>query len=195
MPAAARVRKVSTQRFDMRGLKVLVVDDSQPCLDIVTRILSGFGARDCVQCRSVAEAVSRLEIEPFDLLIADGEMPEQDGFDLTERVRLDSEGPNFTIPILLASAYTPRSKIERARSIGANMVVVKPLAPDILLGRIEWLAKAPQKFVDGPGYRGPDRRDKPAGALGAEERRLDAERLMAQPERDLSQNDIDSLFD
>jgi CheY-like chemotaxis protein len=179
----------------MKGLKVMLVDDSQPCLDIMGRILSSFGARDYVACKSVGEAADRLALEAFDLLIADGEMPEQDGFDLTERVRRDNDGPNFTIPILLASAYTPRSKIERAKNIGANMVVVKPIVPDVLLGRIEWMAKTAQQYVDGPGYRGPCRRENTPASLGADDRRVDADRLMTQPERELSQADVDNLFD
>ena len=185
------------QRFNMRQLKVMVVDDTQSSLDIMTHVLMGFGIRQYTTCRTVSEAAATLEVEAFDMVIVDGEMPDQDGFDLTQRLRSDQEGPNFTIPIIIASGHTPRSKIERARDIGANMVVLKPIVPDVLLNRIEWMAKSPREFVISPEYCGPDRRPRGASMLklGADDRRADPDRLMSQPERELSQSDIDSLFD
>ncbi len=193
---AVQVRRapVVAQRFNLSATSVLVIDDAQTSRDIINSILQGFGVTHRRCCSTATEAWELLEREAFDLVIADGEMPDQDGFDLTSKVRADPDGPNFTVPILLVSAHTPRAKIGRARDAGANMVVRKPLAPGVLLDRIEWLARTPRKFVSSPGYRGPDRRfQTKAPPDGIEERRADAQKRLSQPE--LSQNDIDSLFD
>jgi PleD family two-component response regulator len=183
------------QRFDFSRAKILVVDDSAASLGILSNILLGFGVRDRRLCSTVSEAAERLSLSRVDLVIADGEMPEQDGFDLTKRVRLDPNGPNFTTPILIVSGFVPVAKVMRARDVGANLIILKPVAPGDLLSRIRWLARGDRQFVQSPGYCGPDRRLRNAPLPpGVEERRADALRLMAQPERAMSQDDIDSLF-
>jgi DNA-binding response OmpR family regulator len=162
---------------------------------LLAQVVLGFGVRNVVQCREVAEALAKMEKELFDLIIVDGEMPEQDGFHLTHQVRAQPSGPNHTVPILLVSGFTPRDKIIRARDAGANLVVTKPIVPGVLLSRIEWLAKSRRQFVSSPNYCGPDRRFKKQGPpLGMEERRAEAIRLTAQPERAMSQDDINALF-
>ncbi len=53
-----------------------------------------------------------------------------------------------------------------ARDAGANVVVAKPLSPEILLQRIHWVARESRSFIVAPNYAGPDRRFKnvrPAG--------------------------------
>jgi CheY-like chemotaxis protein len=187
--------QVPLQRFDFSRAKILLVDDSMPSLDILANVLLGFGVRDRNSCQTVQEAMEMLSFTRFDLIIADAEMPEQDGFDLTKLVRLDPDGANFTTPIVIASGFAPLAKVMRARDAGANLVILKPVVPAVLLSRIRWLARGERPFVQSAGYCGPDRRLR-SGPLppGVEERRADALRLMAAPERALSQDDVDSLF-
>ena len=151
-PAAA------SQRFNLSTIGVLVIDDAETSRDIVLSILQGLGVTRRRCCATVEEALVLLERDDFDLVIADGEMPGQDGFDLTTTLRGHPDGANFTVPVMIASAHTPKVKIGRARDAGANMVVRKPLSAGVLLDRIEWLARTPRKFVNSPGYCGPDRR-------------------------------------
>lgn len=191
----APVSQLPPQRFNFSRAKILIVDDSAASLDIISNVLLGFGVRDRIFCQTVHEAMEKLSFSRFDLIIADAEMPEQDGFDLTNLVRLNPDGPNFASPILIASGFAPLAKVMRARDVGANLVILKPVVPGVLLSRIRWLATSDRQFVHSEGYCGPDRRLRngplPAGVA---ERRADALRLMAQPERAMSQNDVDSLF-
>ncbi len=174
---------------------MLIIDDSQQALEILAQALLGFGVRSPTQARSCEEVVHRLERETFDLVILDGEMPTQDGFDLTTHIRSDPKSPNYTVAIMILSSFTPRHKVVRARDAGANLVLTKPIVPGILLERMEWLARNPRLFVTSDGYCGPDRRFKKVPLPdGAVERRADELRMLAQPERAMSQNEIDSLF-
>lgn len=182
-------------RLDLKRVKMLIVDDNQQAIDILVQALLGFCVRNPVRARSYEEAAEFLSVDTFDLVIADGEMPERDGFDLTELIRSNPDSPNYTVPIMILSSYTPRQKVIRARDAGANLVVTKPIIPAVLLGRLEWLAKHPRQFVTSPGYSGPDRRFKKVPLPeGIPERRADTLRLTAQPERAMSQNEIDSIF-
>ncbi len=194
--AGTRARPIgAASRLDLKRAKVLIVDDNQPSLDILAQTLKGFGVRNLTQARSGADAIQVLVREAFDVVIVDGEMPVQDGFDLAENIRADTGGPNYTVAIVLLTSFTPRDKIMRARDAGVNLVVTKPLVPGVLLGRLEWLARNTRQFVTSPGYCGPDRRFKKVPLPeGIPERRAEEIKLISQPERAMSQNEIDNIF-
>lgn len=75
------------------------------------------------------------------------------------------------------------------------MIVRKPVAPAVLLSRIEWIARDTRDFVESDGYCGPDRRVRTVPLpLDMPERRSDALALVGDPERAMSQDDITALF-
>jgi len=181
--------------MDLRRAKVLLVDDNPHSLDLMAQVLRGFRVGGAFSCRSAEEARETIATQTFDLLIIDSEMPGDDGISLTREVRSQPKSPNFTAPIVLVSAYTPFEKVVRARDAGANLVVKKPIAPAILLNRIEWLARETRDFVTADGYCGPDRRYKNMPlAKGQPERRAGALALTSDMDRKMSQDDIDALF-
>ena len=174
---------------------MLVVDNNAMGLEIVAQILMGFRVSQTTKCGGAAEAKIILVKEQFDLVILDDELPGQDGFELVEWVRNDPSGLNYTVPIVLESGNPTERRLARARDCGANYMVAKPLSPGVLLGRIEWLARSNRDFVTSDTYRGPDRRfHTHALPEGVEERRAETLRLMQAPERELSQDEISSLF-
>lgn len=182
-------------RIDLRTTKILAVDDNAPALDLLTQILIGFRIDKTVACRSAGEARDQLAVMAFDLIIIDGEMPVEDGASLIRHIRTHADQPNFTAPIILMSSHTPLSKVHLARDAGANLVIKKPIVPATLLGRIVWLAATSRQFVVAPGYCGPDRRFRkgpPPASVG--ERRAESLALASDPERAMSQDDIDGLF-
>lgn len=182
-------------RMDMSRSKVLLVDDKHQSLDLLMQVLVGFRIKTTKACISAKEAREALAATTFDLIIIDGEMPDEDGIELTRHIRSQSESPNFTAPVIVVSAHTPREKVLRARDAGAHLVVKKPIAPATLLDRIERLARSARQFVAVPSYRGPDRRFKSHPLPeGVEERRADALALTSDPSRALSQNEVDKLF-
>jgi len=193
---AGAVGMSTPSRIDLKQARILIADDNPKALDILSQVLMGFAVRHVIPCHGGAEVIDRISRESADLLIIDGEMPEHDGIDVTLHVRSHPEGPNFTAPILIVSGFTPIHMVTRARDAGANWVITKPIIPRVLLNRIEWLAKSPRPFITSPNYCGPDRRfQNLALPEGVEERRAEAIRLMAQPDRVMRQDEIDSVFD
>lgn len=182
-------------RLDLQKANVLLVDDSPQSLELLSHILTGFRVRSLKPCRSAKEARELLPRQSFDLLLIDADMPVEDGISLTQEVRREAKHPNQTAPIVLVSGFTPKHRVLLARDAGANLVVRKPIAPATLLGRIEWLAKDTRDFICTPTYCGPDRRFK-YGPLpeGIEERRSEAIAIAATPEREMSQEEVDALF-
>lgn len=191
---AAAVRPRSA-RFDFAGCRALMLEDSPLALDILHQVLVGFGVRNPLPARSLGEARKALRESLFDLIIVDGDLRQDEGLALTRELRAEPESPNATAPVVVLSAYTSTSRIFEVRDAGANVVVRKPIVPAVLLDRIGWLARCPRPFVAAEGYRGPDRRFRTEPLPeGMAERRAEGLRLLGQPERALSQDEIDSLF-
>lgn len=182
-------------RLGLKGVEPLIVDDNNQSLEVVAAILMGFGVNRTTRCNSAQEARVLLAERPFDVVIVDCEMPEEDGFSLVRHLRSDPQGANFTVPILMMSAVTPQSKVELGRDYGANFTIAKPVSPAVLLERLLWIAQSQRLFISNAGYSGPDRRfhTVPLPEDLSERRNADLA-LTAKPERALSQNEIDGLF-
>lgn len=182
--------------MDLRRARVLLTEDNKASASIISQVLVGCGIRLKSQCCSADETKKILKTETFDLIILDGEMPGEDGFELTRYIRSDVKALNSTAPIVIFSGYASKDKVHRARDVGANLVITKPIVPRVFLERIEWVARNARDFIECHSYIGPDRRHHNQQLPeGLTERRGDALKILAAPERSLSQNDIDSLFD
>lgn len=182
-------------RLGLQSVCPLIVDDNAQSLDVLAAMLVGLGMTRITRCASASEARDVLEAQTFDFMLIDYEMPTESGVDLLARVRSDPASANFTTPVILVSATTPKVKVEAARDSGANFLLTKPIAPNVLLDRLRWVARSKRPFINLDCYRGPDRRFH-AQPLpeGMEERRASLIGLTQQGERAMSQNEIDSLF-
>lgn len=185
----------SATRLDLRKARALLVDDNPQSLDLMTQVLAGFRLQQLKSCLSADEARSLVGRERFDLILIDYAMPGEDGLQLARHIRSDASSPNQTAPILILHGYTPEEMVLKARNAGANMIIRKPVAPSILLDRIEWIARNTRQFVDSGSYRGPDRRIRNL-PLSPEtpERRAEVLSLVGDPDRAMSQDDVTALF-
>lgn len=182
-------------RLGLSTVEPLIVDDNLQALEVATAILMGFGINRAVKCASAAEARERLSERAFDLVLIDCEMPDEDGFSLLSHIRSAPGTPNFTVPVVMMSTQTPRSKVEAARDLGANFTIAKPVSAAVLLHRMLWIGQSERLFISEPGYRGPDRRFHTVPLQdGIAERRKADLALTEEPERALSQDEIDGLF-
>jgi CheY-like chemotaxis protein len=111
-----------------RGVKkgrLLVVDDEELILNAVTRVLQRIGYEVMGHTDPVA-ALSGFEADPtgIDAVITDFRMPEMTGLQLSEKLVAAKPG----VPILLVSGYTGEIDRARAKQIGIDQVVSKPLS-------------------------------------------------------------------
>lgn len=105
--------------------RVLFVDDEEVLVRLGQEILLGLGY-DVVVCTSSVEALDVFRMAPqrFDLVITDQTMPHMTGEELTlelRRLRLD-------IPIILCTGFSHIIHAERARELGIDAFLMKPLA-------------------------------------------------------------------
>ncbi|MBF0202526.1 MAG: response regulator [Desulfamplus sp.] len=127
------------------GKKILVVDDEPMILamqkDILT--LSGFEVKTAA-LPSRALAVLREHHEqgtPFDLVIMDYMMPEQDGVATAKMIRNDP--PIAKTPIIMQTGFFGNELTEQlAKQAGINVILLKPVGSRLLLENIENVLEA-----------------------------------------------------
>ena len=113
---------------------VLVVDDLKSMRHMLSLTLSGAGF-DVTKADN--EALSKIDSCEPDIILADIDMPDVDGIELTRQVRSLPRLANT--PILLISTNPNASTNEKAhaKAAGANGWLCKPLNPSRLIATVE----------------------------------------------------------
>jgi AmiR/NasT family two-component response regulator len=112
-------------------MRVLVGEDETLIRLDLTGMLESAGFEVCAQARDGIEAVELARSEQPDLAILDVKMPRLDGIESARRI-LD-ERP---IPIVIVSAYTEQSLVDRAAEAGVFGYLSKPFREEDLLPAI-----------------------------------------------------------
>jgi CheY-like chemotaxis protein len=112
----------------------LLTDDDPDVRRLLSRILEQAGYR-VVEAGSGREATDALGSEPFDLLIIDLSMPEQDGWETIRAIR----GANSEVKILAISGFFTPEFLTMSRYEGADAALQKPIAPESLLRTVQQL--------------------------------------------------------
>jgi two-component system sensor histidine kinase/response regulator len=77
-------------------------------------------------------ALKAMERGTFDVLLADVQMPEMDGFELTAEVRAREAGTGRRLPIVALTAHALKGDRERCLEAGMDEYVSKPIEPAAL---------------------------------------------------------------
>lgn len=161
----------SAARFNLSYSSILLLDESVHGLDLMAQILAGFGARSFHKTQTVEDAQKIAESRPFDLCIVDPDLSDRSGYDFIRWLRQSNLQPQCHAPVIVATGHAPLENVRRARDVGANVVIRKPLKSNLLLERILWVAREQRSFVQTSSYIGPDRRFQNLGPPGATEGR------------------------
>lgn len=108
----------------MQPLKLLVVEDNIPSLELMTEVFSSLKA----EVRAISDspkAVAIVNQEKFDGIFLDLEMPNLNGFDLARLVRKSSW--NKSTPIVIVTGRDERQTMQDAFAIGATFFLQKPV--------------------------------------------------------------------
>jgi CheY-like chemotaxis protein len=108
----------------MTPLKLLVVEDDLPSLELMSEVFTSLKA----EVRPVSDsekAVGIVNQEKFDGIFLDLEMPNLNGFDLVRLVRKSSW--NKSTPIIIVTGRDERDTMRQIFSIGATFFLQKPV--------------------------------------------------------------------
>jgi len=184
------------ERLNFTQIQALVVDADQYSTSILGQILRGFGLAQHIIIDNGDEATKRLAASHFDLLICDAILPDTHATDLIKWVRRQAALNIKYMPIVVLTGYTQYSNVVNLRDAGANIVVRKPVSPNVLFDHIAWSARTERPFIETDTYIGPDRRFKNVGPPdGAGRRKTDLTMdIGVAVEPNLSQEEIDGFL-
>ncbi len=104
-------------------LKILVVDDSAPILELSTTMLKLLGYEPVgVACGT--DAIKYLARETPALALLDVMLPDIDGFKICQHIKQTAATAN--IPVFMVSAKKTDDDVERGKKAGADEYITKP---------------------------------------------------------------------
>jgi DNA-binding response OmpR family regulator len=113
---------------------VLVADDEDDVLELIVFRLERSGYT-VVKAHDGAEALDLARSSHPDLAVLDVMMPKMDGFELTQRLR--EEEATSKMPIILLTARSQETDIQRGFDVGADDYIRKPFSPQELRSRVQ----------------------------------------------------------
>ena len=122
--------------------EVLVVDDSKVMREMIAACLRPDPSLAITQAASGLEAIERLSLKPFDILVLDLNMPDIGGLEVVEFVR--SQDKLRALPILIVTTRGEDSSRLAVLAAGASRYMTKPFTPDVILTEV-------QSLLGGPG--------------------------------------------
>jgi signal transduction histidine kinase len=138
--ASAQAGTLEPSRSLLRGARILVVDDEADAREVVARILEQCGA-ELMVAASAGEALRVLEREQPDVLVADIEMPGEDGYGLIRKIRALPSGRGGQMPAVALTAYASSSDRQKLLDAGFNQHLAKPVQPPELVSAVATLAR------------------------------------------------------
>lgn len=110
-------------------LKILVVDDSNVNLTLAKTLLQKKSA-NVVAVTSAIEALDIIDVNKFDLVLMDLEMPKMSGIEAARKIRKSK--PSATLPIIAVTAHVLPQKRKDVMDAGMNDLLAKPYLPNQL---------------------------------------------------------------
>lgn len=115
-------------------MRFYLVDDDPDILALVAAVLEQAG-HSVEACGSSTQALKEIPVQRPDCVITDVMMPEMDGFELTRELRRRPDLAAMKIIVLSAKTYDFDRR--RARELGADGFIAKPVRQDELLKLID----------------------------------------------------------
>ncbi len=142
------------------GEKILVVDDDDAFLSMMSMILPRYGY-DAYTTSDAGETLGFIKEHGIELVLLDLMMPDVDGYEVCRRIKKDKA--TKSIPVVVVSASGGKEITRKIKEAGADDHLVKPFDHDEILNVISDYLKAakkgPQKPAASPKSQGGEHRD------------------------------------
>jgi len=119
-----------------RPLRILLAEDSLVNQKLAIGLLKRRG-HAVVVANNGKEAVAALELQKFDLVIMDVQMPEMDGLEATIAIRAREKQTGAHVPIIAMTAHAMKGDRERCLEAGMDHYVSKPIRARLLFEVID----------------------------------------------------------
>jgi len=109
--------------------RVLVADDHPINLMFAKKLLKRMGVTQIDEAFNGADAIEKFNENEYDLILMDCQMPELDGFEVTEKIREREQGSGSHVPIIAVTADAMRGAQEKCLAVGMDDYLSKPIDP------------------------------------------------------------------
>ncbi|QSJ18875.1 PAS domain S-box protein [Nostoc sp. UHCC 0702] len=140
-PEIKQIDELPQQELDLTGIRVLAVDDDADTRELLTILLTQYGA-EVLTVASAAEVLANLQSFQPDVLVSDLGMPEVDGYTLIQQVRSLSSAKGGQIPAIALTAYAREDDHQQTLSSGYQRHITKPLEPEQLVQAVVALTRS-----------------------------------------------------
>ena len=121
--------KVEQNPHSLEGLNILVVEDSEDTLDLLSAVFGREGAR-VITAESATAALEWMRSHRPHIIISDIGMPDVDGYEFLKQVK---QLPSMNgVPAIAISGYASEEDRRRAQEVGYLTLMPKPLDTDDL---------------------------------------------------------------
>lgn len=114
--------------------EILVVDDSKVMREMIVACLRAHEGFEFSHAASGLEAIEKLSLQPFDLVVLDLNMPDIGGVEVVEFVR--GQDKLSELPILIVTTRGDEASKARVLAAGASRFMTKPFTPEAILGEV-----------------------------------------------------------
>lgn len=133
----------ATACIALGNTRILLAEDNMINQKLMISLLQKMGCR----IRAVAnglDAVSALDVDDFDVILMDVQMPEMDGFEATARIRQLETERGGHIPIIALTAHVMKGDREKCLAAGMDDYLSKPIKRD----ELERIIKKYSSFIE-----------------------------------------------
>ncbi len=124
------------------------MDDSKLMREMIVACLRGEDGLAFTQAASGLEAIEKLSLKPFDLVILDLNMPDIGGIEVVEFIR--GQDRLRALPLLIVTTRGDDASRQRVLEAGASRYLTKPFTPEGLSGEVRaLLGRAAQQQRNG----------------------------------------------
>jgi two-component system chemotaxis response regulator CheY len=120
---------------------ILVVDDSKVMREMIVACLRPRADFAFTHASSGLEAIERLSLKRFDVVVLDLNMPDIGGIEVVEFVR--GQDTLRDLPIIIVTTRGDDASRARALDAGASRFMTKPFSPEGMLREVEGLLGGP----------------------------------------------------
>lgn len=113
------------------ALRILVAEDNPVNQRLIVRLLEKRGHR-VVLAANGQEALAVLDVEPFDIVFMDVQMPEMDGYEATAAIRTKEKSTGAHQAIIALTAHAMKGDREKCLNAGMDGYLTKPIRPQEL---------------------------------------------------------------
>ena len=124
------IQTVVDKPTDLTGCKILVAEDNEINMEIVTELLQMKGL-EVIQAwngREAVEAFEKSAVGEISMILMDMQMPEMDGCEAAQAIRTLDRGDAASVPIIAVTANAFAEDISATMAAGMNAHISKPIS-------------------------------------------------------------------